>query len=147
MTMIKFRPKSTFPFNESASKDAHRAMDKNELIDKDIVLLSEQPVNCDEGYSLLAGQCDKIKDAIETASAFYCGITNDLVDRKYKHEHDDYNGKSIDKVYAVKCTDADTACKLEGLMHSVGFNTGDDRKGGNGAAPDTDYVYFYRIPK
>ena len=147
MTTIKFRPKSVATLNESSSKDSHRAMSKDDLAIKDIILLSDQTVNRDEGYSLLAGQCDRIKAASENASAFYCGITNDLVDRKYKHEHDDYNDKTIDKVYAVKCTDADTACKLEGLMHSVGFNTGNDTSGGNGAAPDTDFVYFYRIPK
>lgn len=145
--MITFRPKQPLTESEAIDrKNKHRSLTKQELAKEGILLLSETVVSQNKGYSLLAKSVDderkegdiKIKD-------FYVGITNDLVDRKYKHEHDDYRGKSIKTMYAVRCESCEVAKALEEVFGTIGLNKG-DAPAGNGAADDTDFVYIYRIP-
>lgn len=143
--MVNFRSKDSDKLDES--KEQHRSMSVEELAEKGIKLLCDRIVDGDEAYKCLAGKYDDIKLPSEHSNDFYCGITNDLVDRKYKHEHEDYQDNEIECMYAVRCTSSDVASMVEDVMHSVGFNIGGVKKGGNGKADDSDYVYMYRIPK
>lgn len=143
--MVSFRKKEFDNLDES--KEQHRAMSVEELAENGIKMLCDRIVDGEEAFHLLTNEFGKIKGDIESPSNFYCGITNDLVDRKYKHEHDDYQDNEIECVYAVKCISSDVASRVEGVMRSVGFNIGEVKKGGNGKADDSDYVYIYRIPK
>ena len=146
--MITFRPIQPLTESEAIErKNKHRKLTKQELAKEGIVLLSETVVSQNKGYSLLAKNVDdERKEGDVKIKDFYVGITNDLVDRKYKHEHDDHGGKSIKAMYAVRCESYEVAKALEDVFGSLGFNKG---KGpaGNGAADDTDFVYIYRRPR
>lgn len=146
--MITFSPKKSLTESEAIDrKNKHRKLTKQELAKEGIVLLSNTVVSHNEGYRILASCVDeerkignsKLKD-------FYVGITNDLVDRKYKHEHDDHGGKPIKAMYAVRCESCEVAKALEDVFGSIGLNNG-NAPSGNGAADDTDFVYIYKIPK
>lgn len=146
--MITFRPIQPLTESEAIErKYKHRNLSKQELAREGILLLSETVVSQNKGYSLLANSVDdERKEGEVKPKDFYVGITNDLVDRKYKHEHDDHGGKSIKTMYAVRCESCEVAKALEEVFGSLGLNKG---KGpaGNGAADDTDFVYIYRIPR
>ena len=102
--MITFSPKKPLTESEAIDrKNKHRKLTKQELAREGIVLLSETVVSQNKGYSLLAKSVDdERKEGDVKIKDFYVGITNDLVDRKYKHEHDDHGGKSIKAMYAVR---------------------------------------------
>ena len=146
--MITFRPIQPLTESEAIErKNKHRNLTKQELAREGIVLLTETVVSQNKGYSLLAKSVDdERKEGDVKIKDFYVGITNDLVDRKYKHEHDDHGGKPIKAMYAVRCESCKVAIALEDVFGSLGLNKG---KGpaGNGAADDTDFVYIYRIPR
>ena len=146
--MITFSPKKPLTESEAIDrKNKHRNLTKQELEKEGIVLLSNTVVSHNEGYRILASCVDEErKEGDVKIKDFYVGITNDLVDRKYKHEHDDHGGKSIKAMYAVRCESCKVAITLEDVFGSLGLNKG---KGpaGNGAADDTDFVYIYRIPR
>lgn len=143
--MVSFRSKDSDKLDES--KEQHRSMSVEELVERGIKMLNNGIIDGEEAFNLLTRQFGNIKYEEESPSDFYCGITNDLVDRKYKHEHEDYQDNEIECMYAVKCISSDVASRVEDVMHSVGFNIGGVKKGGNGKADDSDYVYMYRIPK
>lgn len=146
--MITFKPKQPLAEYETAErKEKHRRLTKQELAEEGIMLLSGTAVSYKKGYELLAKSVseEREKGNIKIRD-YYVGITNDLVDRKYKHEHDDYGGKSIKTMYAVKCDSCEVAKNLEEVFGSLGLNKG-DAPAGNGAADDTDYTYIYRIPQ
>lgn len=103
--MITFRPKQPLTESEAIErKNKHRNLSKQELAREGILLLSNTVVSYDKGYRILASSVDdERKEGNVKIKDFYVGITNDLVDRKYKHEHDDHGGKSIKTMYAVRC--------------------------------------------
>jgi hypothetical protein len=70
------------------------------------------------------------------------------VTRKEGHESKDYGGNTIEFVIALQCADMKLAAATEYFMHKqYGFSIGKTETYANGAAPDSDYVYIYRIPK
>ena len=146
--MITFRPIQPLTESEAIErKNKHRKLTKQELAKEGIVLLSETVVSQNKGYSLLAKNVDdERKEGDVKIKDFYVGITNDLVDRKYKHEHDDHGGKPIKAMYAVRCESCEVAKALEDVFGSIGLNNG-NAPSGNGAADDTDFVYIYKIPR
>lgn len=84
----------------------------------------------------------------EDASSFYCGITNDIVKRKADHESQDYGGKKITGVIAVKCDSMMTAALVEDFLSTeYRLSRGKTDTFANGAVKDSDFVYIYRIPK
>lgn len=134
--------------NENKVKEAHRALTADELRQYDIECFDFRKHQAYEIARALMYAFEKIKQQGDETSDFYCGITNDVVKRKEDHENKDYNGKKINIVLALKCADMKTAADTELIMHRrYGFSMGKTETYANGAAPDSDYVYIYRIPK
>ncbi len=134
--------------NENKTKEAHRALSANELRKYGIEYFDFKKYSANEIARALLYAFGKIKLAEEKTSDFYCGITNDIVTRKGDHESSDYGGKTIDYVLALQCADMKTAADTELIMHNrYGFSMGKTETYANGAAPDSDYVYIYRIPR
>lgn len=134
--------------NEHKAKEAHRALSADELRQFGIQYFDFRKYSAYEIARALLFAFEKIKRQGEESSDFYCGITNDIVTRKSDHESKDYGGKAIDCVIALQCADMKTAADTEYIMHKkYGFSMGKTETYANGAAPDSDYVYIYRIPK
>lgn len=134
--------------NENKTKQAHRNLSPVELMHYDIVALDCSEYNSEilaeaafEIISRMKGRDEKYED-------FYCGITNDVVTRKASHESQDYNGKKIEYMIAFKCDSKKTAAEVEEFLNTIwSVSRGKTSNFANGAAPDSDFVYFYRIPK
>lgn len=134
--------------NENKTKEEHRALSAEELKEYGIAYVEVKDYSAHDIASALNNVFGKIKQEEEEPSDFYCGITNDIVMRKSDHERKDYDGKVIDYVITLQCADMQTAAKTELIMHKqYGFFMGKTESYANGAAPDSDYVYIYRIPK
>ena len=134
--------------NEKKTKEAHRALSAAELRQYGIEYFDFREYPAYEIARALLFAFEKIKQQGEETKDFYCGITNDIVTRKGDHENKDYKGKEIDYVIALQCANMKTAADTELIMHNrYGFSVGKTETYANGAAPDSDYVYIYRIPK
>lgn len=68
---------------------------------------------------------------------YYCGITNDIESNLVRHHIDRY-------LIGFKCDTVEIAARAEEMLGSMGFDIGEVSRGGNGAAPDSVYVYMYR---
>lgn len=86
------------------------------------------------------------REANDNRNKFYCGITNDPETRKDTHEREDHDGKEIEKMLVYECDNVDVATDTESIMGRNGFDIGNPRYPGNGAADDSKYVYLYRKP-
>lgn len=134
--------------NENKVKEQHRALSAEELLKYGIVYVDAQKFSAQETVEILLNIFERIKKEGEATSDFYCGITNDIVKRKADHESKDYGGNTIEFVIALQCVEMKTAAATEYFMHKqYGFSIGETENYANGAAPDSDYVYIYRIPK
>lgn len=134
--------------NENKVKEQHRALTADELRQYGIEYFDFKKYHAHEIARALLYAFGKIKKEGEETSDFYCGITNDIVKRKADHESKDYNGKTIDYVMALQCANMRTAAETELIMHKqYGFSIGETENYANGAAPDSDFVYIYRIPQ
>lgn len=134
--------------NENRQKEEHRALSADELRIYGIEFFDFREHAAHEIARALVYAFSKICQQGDEHSDFYCGITNDIVTRKADHEKEDYDGKKINLVIALQCRDMNTAAKTEYIMHKLyGFYMGETETYANGAAPDSDYVYIYRIPK
>lgn len=133
---------------ENKAKEAHRALSPDELAEYGIVAYDCTEYNSDIIAKAAWKVICNIKEQGEKASDFYCGITNDVVARKSAHESDDYRGKTIEYMIAFKCDSMKTAAEVEQFLNTIwSVSRGKTNTFANGAAPDSDYVYFYRIPK
>ena len=134
--------------NENKKKEEHRALSAEELKKYGILYFNLKENTAHEIAKALLYAFGKIRQGSETTSDFYCGITNDIVSRKYDHEQKDYAGREIEFVIALQCADMKTAADTDMIMHrQYGFYMGKIETYGNGAVEDSDYVYIYRIPK
>lgn len=134
--------------SENKVKEQHRALTAEELREYGITYFNFKDHGAYETSRALLYAFEKIKQKEDETRDFYCGITNDIVTRKQEHESKDYNGKKIDFVLVLQCQDMKTAANTEFIMHKqYGFNMGKTETYANGAAPDSDYVYIYRIPR
>lgn len=134
--------------NENKKKEEHRALTAVELQQYGIRLFDFKEYTADAIARAFLYAFDSIKQGGEETSDFYCGITNDIVNRKQEHENRDYGGTSIKLVIALQCADLKTAADTEFIMHKrYGFSMGNTETYANGTAPDSNYVYIYRIPK
>lgn len=134
--------------NENKIKEEHRALTPEQLKEYGIKLFDGTKYDEDTIARELWKIINKIRKDGENPDDFYCGITNDIVSRKSSHESQDYGGKEIKRVIAVKCDTSDTAAKVEEIMnerHHV--SRGKTKTFGNGGKSDSDYVYVYWIPK
>lgn len=131
---------------ESTNKRKHRAMSFAELSAINILMADGRDCDADEIVEYLKEVYEYVKYEYESQEDFYCGITNDIVTRKSAHEREDYDGDEIGKVFVVKCKSKAIAADVEIKMNKMGFSIGDTQKRANGAAPDSDMVYLYRIP-
>lgn len=131
---------------ESTIKRKHRAMSGEELSAINILMADGRNCDTDDIVEYLKEVYEQEKFGYETQEDFYCGITNDIVTRKSTHEREDYDGDEIGKVFVVKCKSKAIAADVEIEMSKLGFSIGDTQKRANGAAPDSDMVYLYRIP-
>lgn len=131
---------------ESSIKRKHRAMSSDELYAINILIVDGHDCDADDIGEYLKEVYEEVKCEFETQEDFYCGITNDIVTRKSTHEREDYDGDEIGKVFVVKCKSKAIAADVEIKMSKLGFSIGDTNKRANGAAPDSDMVYLYRIP-
>lgn len=131
---------------ESSIKRKHRAMSSTELSAINILMVNGSDCDADDIVEYLKEVYKGEKYEFETEEDFYCGITNDIVTRKSAHEREDYGGDEIGKVFVVKCKSKAIAADVELKMNKLGFSIGDTIKRANGAAPDSDMVYLYRIP-
>lgn len=133
--------------NENKQKEEHHTLSADELKKYGIAYCDVKGYSAHEIARTLHSVFVKIKHEGEETSDFYCEITNDIVTRKSDHENKDYDGKKIDYVIALQCADMITAADTEYIMHKrFGFNMGQNETYANGAALDSDYVY-YRIPQ
>lgn len=134
--------------NENKIKEEHRALTPEQLKEYGINLFDGTKYSEDTIARALWKVISTIKKDSENPDDFYCGITNDIVSRKSSHESQDYGGKEIKRIYAVKCDTPDSAAKVEEIMNDrYQVSRGKTKTFGNGMKPDTDYVYVYRIPK
>ena len=134
--------------NENKIKAEHRALTPDELLVYDIAALDCSKYDSDILAKSLARIMSKLKEPDEKNSDFYCGITNDVVARKSSHESQDYDGKKIEWMVSFKCDSVQTAAEVEEFMNTIwGVSRGKTTTFANGAAPDSDFVYFYRIPQ
>lgn len=134
--------------NENKIKQEHRALTPDELLEYDIIALDCTKYDSQILAKSLARILYKLKEKGENESDFYCGITNDVVARKSSHESQDYDGKQIEWMVAFKCDSKKTAAEVEEFMNTIwGVSRGKTSTFANGTAPDSDYVYFYRIPR
>lgn len=131
---------------ESSIKRKHRSMSHKDLYAINILMVDGRDCNADDIVEYLKGVYEQEKFEFEAQEDFYCGITNDIVSRKSAHEREDYDGDEIGKVFVVKCKSKTIAADVEIKMSKLGFSIGDTNKRANGAAPDSDMVYLYRIP-
>lgn len=131
-------------YKEEKAKD--RSLTANELREKGIVLIEKDFKTSEEVVDHFKMLYNMNRCNGDTHSAFYSGITNDMVKRKQKHESEDYGGSKIASVFLVKCKNPEMAAKVEKLMKEEEFDTGGTDTEANGAAPDTDFVYMYRKP-
>lgn len=86
------------------------------------------------------------RDTDDNRKKFYCGITNDPETRKDTHKREDHGGREIEKMLVYECDNVDIATETESIMGEKGFDIGNPRYPGNGAADDSKYVYLYRKP-
>lgn len=134
--------------NENKVKEEHRALTPEQLKEYGITFFDGKEYDEDTIARALWRIIKKINKEGETPNDFYCGITNDIVSRKSAHESEDYDGKEIKRLFAIKCDSFETAAKVEEIMderHHV--SRGKTKTFGNGGKSDSDYVYVYRIPK
>ena len=134
--------------NENAIKEKHRSLTADELHQYGIESFDFREHQANEIARALFYAFGEIRLQGDETKDFYCGITNDIVKRKEDHENKDHNGKKIDFVLALQCANMKTAADTEFIMHKLyGFSMGKTETYANGAAPDSDFVYIYRIPK
>lgn len=134
--------------NENKTKEEHRALSAEDLRNYGIEYLNAKEFGADGIARALLFIYESIKQNGAEPADFYCGITNDIVKRKEEHEQNDYDGNKIELIIALQCADMKTAADTEFIMHKrYGFYMGETETYANGAAPDSDYVYIYRIPK
>ena len=131
-------------YKREKAKD--RSLSANELREKGIVLIEKDFLTSEEVVDHFKKLYNMYRCKEDTHSSFYCGITNDMVIRKQKHESEDYGGSKIASVFLIKCKNPEMAADVEKLMKEGGFNTGETDTEANGAAHDTDFVYMYREP-
>ena len=134
--------------NENAIKEKHRSLTADELRQYGIECFAFREHQANEIARAFFYAFGEIRQQGDETRDFYCGITNDIVKRKEDHENKDYNGNKIDFVLALQCANMKTAADTEFIMHKqYGFSMGKTETYANGAAPDSDFVYIYRIPK
>lgn len=127
-------------------KAKHRSLSAEELKEKGIVLIEKGFKSSKDIADYFKMLYNAYQNPGDAHSSFYCGITNDMVNRKQTHEFEDYAGKEIETIFLVKCENLEMAAEVEKLMRDEGFDTGKSDTEANGAAPDTDFVYMYRKP-
>ena len=127
-------------------KAKHRSLSADELKEMGIVLIEIEFQSSNNIVDHFKTLYIAYQNPGDEHSSFYCGITNDMVIRKQKHESEDYSGKEIETVFRIKCKSREMAAEVEKLMSEDGFDTGNTDTEANGAVPDTDFVYMYRKP-
>ena len=71
----------------------------------------------------------------ETKKNYYCGITNDVDERKELHNVEDF-------LVVIECDSFDTSSAIESALQADGFNVG--ASAGHGRN-NSVYVYMYKI--
>lgn len=71
----------------------------------------------------------------ETRKNYYCGITNNLEERRIWHNVEEY-------IKTIECDSFETASEMERMLQDEGFYVGDSVGHGRN---DTVFVYMYKI--